>query len=114
MMGPTRQARQFYRMQAEAPAAVAAAAHCLSVPQDWAWRLSGVAVSEFSTLGAQSHFWNVATGTWSPIVARMGWVRLLARPSRRSRPSAPSARRSRGAAACRRVCPSSPAATTAA
>lgn len=36
MMGPTRQARQLWRMQAEAPAAVAAAAHYLSVPQDWA------------------------------------------------------------------------------
>ncbi|MFN0115174.1 MAG: FGGY family carbohydrate kinase [Paracoccaceae bacterium] len=80
MMASTHQARQLFRMQAEAPQAVAGAAHYLSVPQYWAWRLSGVAVSEFSTLGAQSHLWNVADRVWTPIVRAMGWGRLLPPP----------------------------------
>jgi sugar (pentulose or hexulose) kinase len=80
MHGSTHQARQLYRMQAEAPDAVAGAAAYLSVPQWWAWRLSGVAVSEYSTLGAQSLFWNVGAGRWSALVGRLGWGRLLPPP----------------------------------
>jgi sugar (pentulose or hexulose) kinase len=80
MHGSTHQGRQLFRMQAEHPAAVAGAAAYLSVPQWWAYRLSGVAVSEFSTLGAQSLFWNTGEGRWSALVGQMGWGRLLPPP----------------------------------
>jgi len=47
------------------------------VPQYWAWRLSGVAASEVTYLGAQSHLWNVPAARWSGIVDRRGWHRLM-------------------------------------
>lgn len=59
------------------------AAFFLGGPQFWAWRLSGVAASEVTTLAALSHLWDVPKGTFAPIVSRMGWQRLLpdVRPS---------------------------------
>lgn len=77
MAGATHQARQLLWMEREAPEAVAGARWHLGIPQYWAWRLSGVAVSEPSFLGAQSHLWNVPEGRWAPIVAARGWGRLL-------------------------------------
>jgi sugar (pentulose or hexulose) kinase len=77
MMASTHAARQLFRMQAEAPGAVAGAAHYLNVAQYWAWWLSGVAASEHSAMGAQSHLWNVPRRRFAPIVARQGWERLM-------------------------------------
>lgn len=75
--GSTHAARQLYRMECEAPEGFALGRWYLNVAQYWAWRLSGVAVSEATGMGAQSHLWNVARGDWSPIVAARGWQRLL-------------------------------------
>ncbi len=77
MMASTHAARQLWRMRAEAPEAVAGARWFLNVAQYWAWWLSGVAASEVSAMGAQSHLWNVPEGRWSPIVAEAGWLRLM-------------------------------------
>lgn len=77
MSGATHQARQLLWMEREAPEAVAAARWHLGIPQYWAWRLSGRAVSEASFLGAQSHLWNVPERRWAPIVAARGWGRLM-------------------------------------
>ena len=77
MHGATHQARQIFWMQQAQPRAFARARWFLCVPQYWAWRLSGVAVSETTVLGAQSHLWNVAEKRWSPIVASQGWGRLM-------------------------------------
>ena len=77
MMGATHVARQLYWAERAAPAAVARARWLLCLPQYWAWRLSGVAASEVTILGAQSHLWNVARGGWAPIVAARGWGRLM-------------------------------------
>jgi sugar (pentulose or hexulose) kinase len=77
MHGATHQARQMFWMQRAAPQAFARARWFLGVPQYWAWRLSGVAVSEATVLGAQSHLWNVAEKRWSPIVGSQGWGNLL-------------------------------------
>jgi sugar (pentulose or hexulose) kinase len=77
MMASTHAARQLFRMQAEAPDAVAGAAHYLNVAQYWAWWLSGVAASEHSAMGAQSHLWNVPERRFAPIVAQEGWARLI-------------------------------------
>ncbi|WP_104666149.1 FGGY family carbohydrate kinase [Ensifer adhaerens] len=77
MHSATHQARQLYWMQEHAPDAVAAARWYLGLPQYWAWRLSGVAASEASLLGAQSHLWNVAERRFSPIVGARGWRRLM-------------------------------------
>ncbi len=77
MMSATHQARQLYWMQRDRPEQFARARWALGLPQYWAWRLSGRAVSEASYLGAQSHLWNVRDGCWSPIVAERGWQHLM-------------------------------------
>ncbi|OAP36930.1 carbohydrate kinase [Sinorhizobium glycinis] len=77
MHGATHQARQLYWMAQREPGAFAKARWYLGLPQYWAWRLSGVAASEASFLGAQSHLWNVAEGRWAPIVSARGWEHLM-------------------------------------
>ncbi|WP_179875462.1 FGGY-family carbohydrate kinase [Sinorhizobium sp. BJ1] len=77
MHGATHQARQLYWMEEREPDAFGKARWYLGLPQYWAWRLSGVAASETSFLGAQSHLWNVAADRWAPIVGARGWQRLM-------------------------------------
>ena len=77
MHAATHQARQLYWMQECEPEAFSRARWYLGLPQYWAWRLSGVATSEASLLGAQSHLWNVAERHFAPIVAARGWGRLM-------------------------------------
>ncbi len=77
MMAATHTARQMVWAEAAEPARFARARRMLGIPQYWAWRLSGVAVSEVTILGAQSHLWNVPARTWAPIVAARGWGRLM-------------------------------------
>ena len=77
MMAATHTARQMFWAETAEPAAFAKARWCLGIPQYWAWRLTGRAVSEASILGAQSHLWNVRDQCWSPIVAQRGWGRLM-------------------------------------
>ncbi|WP_234820222.1 MULTISPECIES: FGGY family carbohydrate kinase [Sinorhizobium] len=77
MHGATHQARQLYWMEQREPRAFGNARWYLGLPQYWAWRLSGVAASESSFLGAQSHLWNVAEARWAPIVSARGWQHLM-------------------------------------
>jgi sugar (pentulose or hexulose) kinase len=77
MMAATHTARQMFWAERERPEAFARARWLLGVPQYWAWRLTGVPVSEVSILGAQSHLWNVPERRWAPIVAARGWGRLM-------------------------------------
>ena len=46
--------------------------------QYWAWFLSGVAVSEVTSLGCHSDLWAPAAGTFSPMVRRLGWAEKFA------------------------------------
>jgi sugar (pentulose or hexulose) kinase len=77
MHGATHQARQLLWMETAEPARFAAARSFLGLPQYWAWRMTGVAVSEATCLGAQSHLWNAADSRPTPIVVARGWQRLL-------------------------------------
>jgi sugar (pentulose or hexulose) kinase len=77
MMAATHTARQMFWAKRDRPDQFATARWLLGVPQYWAWRLSGVAVSEVSILGAQSHLWNVPHRRWAPIVTAQGWQALL-------------------------------------
>jgi sugar (pentulose or hexulose) kinase len=47
-------------------------------PQYWAWRLTGIAASEVSSLGCHSDLWNPAKGDFSAMARRRGWARRLA------------------------------------
>jgi sugar (pentulose or hexulose) kinase len=60
------------------PDAFARATELLPLPQYWAWRLSGATATEATALGAHTHLWRPAQGTFSGLVARRGWTRLFA------------------------------------
>ena len=70
-------ARQMFWAEAVEPDKFNNSKWVLGVAQYWAWRLSGVAASEVTTLGAQSHLWNTLGKKWSKIVKKKNWKRLL-------------------------------------
>jgi L-fuculokinase len=53
------------------------ARHILMYPQYWAWRLSGVAASEVTSLGCHTDLWQPSRQQYSSLVERMGWSRLF-------------------------------------
>ena len=53
------------------------ARHILMYPQYWAWRLSGVAASEVTSLGCHTDLWQPARQQYSSLVERMGWSDLF-------------------------------------
>lgn len=59
------------------PDAFARTCHILTLPQYWAFRLTGVAASEATSLGCHTDLWNPAAGSFSALVERMGWRPLL-------------------------------------
>jgi sugar (pentulose or hexulose) kinase len=56
------------------PEAFARTEAILTYPQFWAWRLSGVAASEVTSLGCHTDLWNPAAGRLSSLVEREGWT----------------------------------------
>ncbi len=60
------------------PDAVAGASAFLTYPQYWAWRLTGVAATEATSLGCHTDLWAPAQGRFSSLVDRMGWGGLMA------------------------------------
>lgn len=60
------------------PEPFARAATVLTYPQYWAWRLTGVAATEATSLGCHTDLWAPGRGTFSSLVGRMGWGRLMA------------------------------------
>ncbi|WP_165359566.1 FGGY-family carbohydrate kinase [Lichenibacterium minor] len=60
------------------PDAVARASAFLTYPQYWAWRLTGVAATEATSLGCHTDLWAPGLGTFSSLVGRMGWGGLMA------------------------------------
>jgi sugar (pentulose or hexulose) kinase len=70
-------ARQLLWQQTAFPDAFARARHILFQPQYWAWRLSGVAAGEVTSLGAQTHLWNPARRGLSTLAHRQGWAPRL-------------------------------------
>lgn len=77
MLGAAHLARQMLWMERCWPAAFGRAQAFLATPQYWAWRLSGVAASEVTSLAAQSHLWSPADGRLSKLVALKGWGHLM-------------------------------------
>jgi sugar (pentulose or hexulose) kinase len=50
----------------------------LPYAQYWAWLLSGVAVSEVTSLGCHTDLWDPAAGVFSPLAQRRGWAARFA------------------------------------
>lgn len=69
--------RQIEWLQARHPAGFARARHLLMYPQYWAWRLSGVAASEVTSLGCHTDLWRPQARRWSTLVERQGWAPLF-------------------------------------
>ncbi len=59
------------------PAEFGRARHLLMYPQYWAWRLSGVAAGEVTSLGCHTDLWQPARQQYSQLVEKMGWHELL-------------------------------------
>ena len=69
--------RQLAWLQQTFPHDFARARHVLMYPQYWAWRLSGAAAGEATSLGCHTDLWNPRTQQYSSLVERMGWRRLM-------------------------------------
>jgi sugar (pentulose or hexulose) kinase len=83
MLGAAHIARQMLWMEHGWPEAFAKARAFLATPQYWAFRLSGCAAGEVTSLAAQSHLWSPADGRPTRLVASRGWERLMP-PMRRA------------------------------
>lgn len=59
------------------PRDVARARFLLTYPQYWAWRLSGVAAAEVTSLGCHGHLWNPRTHRVSALIDALDIGRLL-------------------------------------
>ncbi len=75
--------RQVFWQRRGFPEAFAKARHFLPNAQYWAWRLSGVAATEITSLGAQTHLWAPKVNDYSSLVDREGW-RALFPPMRKA------------------------------
>lgn len=51
--------------------------HILMYPQYWAWRLSGAATSEATSLGCHTDLWDPLRQDYSSLVARVGWQAMM-------------------------------------
>lgn len=69
--------RQLFWLQRRFPAEFARATAILGYAQYWAWRLSGVAVSEVTALGNHSDLWRPRAADFSALVDRTGWQPLF-------------------------------------
>ncbi|MET0747990.1 MAG: FGGY-family carbohydrate kinase [Rhizobium sp.] len=63
------------------PDAFASVATILAYPQYWAWRLTGVAANEVTSLGCHTDLWLPKSGEFSPLVDSLG-IRALMAPIR--------------------------------
>ena len=68
---------QLFWLQRAFPEGFAKARHVLMLAQYWAFRLSGVAASEATSLGCHTDLWNPWEGRFSSLVSRMGWGALF-------------------------------------
>ncbi|WP_265516461.1 FGGY-family carbohydrate kinase [Nitratireductor luteus] len=60
------------------PSAFANVAAILAYPQYWAWRLTGIAANEVTSLGCHTDLWDPAAGDFSSLVDHLGWRALMA------------------------------------
>jgi sugar (pentulose or hexulose) kinase len=69
--------RQLAWLAQRFPNDFARARHILMYPQYWAWRLSGAATSEVTSLGCHTDLWDPLRQDYSSLVDRMGWRALM-------------------------------------
>lgn len=69
---------QFFWQQRRFPADFAKATAMLMYPQYWAFRLTGVAANEVTSLGCHTDLWNPWNADFSSLVDKKEWRRLMA------------------------------------
>ena len=69
--------KQLYWLSREFPSRFSRTRHILTWPQYWTMRLTGVAASEVTSLGAGTDLWEPGGRRFSEIVDRQDWRRLL-------------------------------------
>lgn len=69
---------QLHALEARIPDLFAGDAVIVPWPQYWAWRLTGVAVSEVTSLGAHTDLWLPLGKASSPMAVKRGWAQRLA------------------------------------
>lgn len=74
--------RQLFYVQRNHPMLFWRTQHILLYPQYWAWRLSGIASSEVTSLGCHSDLWQPRDAQFSALAERQGWTQLF--PPRRA------------------------------
>lgn len=67
--------RQLYYLQHRQPKLYQRCAHILLYPQFWAWRLSGVMASEWTSLGCHTDLWRPHISEYSLMAHSAGWTR---------------------------------------
>lgn len=68
---------QLHFLETRRPQDFARAVRVFTWPQYWAWRFSGVAATEVSSLGAHSDLWRPLQREFSALARRRGWDQLF-------------------------------------
>ncbi len=69
--------KQLFWLQKNFPEKFSQTRHILLYPQYWSWRLTGVPVSEITSLGCHTDLWLPGKGEYSSLAVNQGWDRLL-------------------------------------
>lgn len=69
--------RQLFWLRETFPERFGRVKHLLMYPQYWVWRLTGVAVTEVTSLGCHTDLWQPAAGAYSSVVDALGIRRAL-------------------------------------
>lgn len=69
--------RQLFHLELRHRSVFERAAQVLLYPQYWAWRLSGIATSEVTSLGCHTDLWRPREARYSQLAQRHGWDALL-------------------------------------
>jgi len=69
--------RQLFWFQRKYPKEFLRVKWILTYPQYWAWRLSGVAASELTSIGCHAYLWNPHKKCYSTLVDEQGWGSLF-------------------------------------
>jgi len=68
---------QLHVLEMRFPRLIGPGATILLWPQYWAWRLSGIAASEVTSLGCHTDLWNPVAAQPSRLASRRGWAAAL-------------------------------------
>ncbi|QGZ94918.1 FGGY-family carbohydrate kinase [Terricaulis silvestris] len=69
---------QLYRLETLAPQIWPSAGVLVTYPQYWAWRLSGIASTEVTSLGCHSDLWRPFERRFSNLAVKRGWAERFA------------------------------------